>query len=426
MYDTIILGARVAGSPTAMLLARKGYRVLLVDRATFPSDTLSTHQVQIPGGIALKRWGLLDAVIATGLDVAHHVQLDNDGIVVKGEFPTVDGVAGVYSPRRHLLDNILVRAAVAAGAELREGFVVRDLLWDDGRVVGILGEGRNGATLSERARVVIGADGRHSLVAKAVKAPVYDEQPTLTCGYYSYWESVPLEGGEIYSHSGSRRAVGAFPTNDGLTMIYVAWPASEFKTFRGDVEGNYLATVRQFFGDRIDQGRRAERVVGSGEMANFYRKPYGPGWALVGDAGYIKDPITGLGISDAFRDAELLANALAAGFAGSQSLETALACYERQRNAASKALYALTLDTARLSPRSPLQMELLRALAHDPAAASQFFGVLTGVVKPGDFFTPRNLVRLIGVGGMVKAVSRQIFSSPGPTATVRDKSTTPA
>jgi 2-polyprenyl-6-methoxyphenol hydroxylase-like FAD-dependent oxidoreductase len=409
MYDAIILGARVAGSPTAMLLARKGYRILLVDRATFPSDTMSTHQVQMPGGIALKRWGLLDAVVATGIDVAHHVQLDNDGVVVKGEFPTVDGVAGVYSPRRYLLDNILVGAAVAAGAELREGFVVRDLLWDGGRVVGILGEGRNGATVSERARVIIGADGKHSLVAKAVNAPVYDEQPTLTCGYYSYWEGVPLHGGEIYSRN--RRALGAWPTNDGLTMIYVAWPAAEFKTFRSDVEGNYLATIRQFWGERIDQGRRVERVVGSGEMANFYRKPHGPGWSLVGDAGYIKDPITGLGISDAFRDAEFLADALDAGFKGNQLLETALSSYERQRNAASKAMYALTLDTARLRSRTPVQMEALRALAHDPVAASQFFGVLTGVVKPGDFFTSRNMVRLIGVRGMVKAVSRQVFGS---------------
>lgn len=409
MYDAIILGARVAGSPTAMLLARKGYRVLLVDRATFPSDTMSTHQVQMPGSIALKRWGLLDAVVETGSDLAHHVQLDNDGVVIKGEFPTVEGVAGVYSPRRYLLDNILVRAAVAAGADLREGFVVRDLLWDDGRVVGILGQGRNGATVSERARVVVGADGKHSLVASAVNAPVYDEQPALTCGYYSYWEGIPLHGGEIYSRT--RRALGAWPTNDGLTMIYVAWPAEEFKAFRSDVEGNYLTTIRQFLGERINQGQRVERVVGSGEMPNVYRKPYGPGWALVGDASYIKDPITGLGISDAFRDAELLANSLDAGFAGSQPLETALASYERQRNMASKPMYTLTLDTARLRPRTLLQMELLRALAHDPAATAQFFGVLTGVVKPGDFFTPRNMIRLVGVRGMVKAVSRQVFGA---------------
>lgn len=419
MYDAIVLGARVAGSPTAMLLARKGYRVLLVDRATFPSDTMSTHQVQIPGSIKLKRWGLLDAVLETGLDVAHHVQLCNDDVVVKGTFPSVDGLAGVYSPRRYLLDNILARAAVAAGAELREGFVVRELLWDEGRVVGMLGEGRNGTTISERARVVIGADGRHSLVARAVNAPVYDEQPMLTCGYYSYWHGVSLHGGEIYAHD--RRALGAWPTNDGLTMIYVAWPAEEFKTFRSDVEGNYLGTIRQFWGERIDQGRRVERVVGSGEMPNFYRRPYGPGWALVGDAGYVKDPITGLGISDAFRDAELLADALDAGFTGNQLLETALAHYERQRNAASKPLYALTLDTARLRPRTPLQMELLRALAHDPAAASQFFGVLTGVVKPNEFFTPRNMIRLVGVRGLVKTLSHQLFAAERQSAAVSRK-----
>jgi len=202
----------------------------------------------------------------------------------------------------------------------------------------------------------------------------------------------------------------------------VAWPAEEFKAFRGDVEGSYLGTIRQFWGERIDQGRRIERVVGSGEMPNFYRGPYGPGWALVGDAGYIKDPITGLGISDAFRDAELLASALDAGFAGNQPLETALASYERQRNAATKAMYALTLDTARLRPRTPLQMEMLRALAQDPAAASRFFGVLTGVVKPDEFFTPRNMIRLVGLRGLVKAVSYRLFAAESQSTVVSRKS----
>lgn len=409
MYDAIVLGARVAGAPTAMLLARKGYRVLLVDRATFPSDTMSTHQLHIRGSLALKRWGLLDAVLATGPGAAQTVRLDNEGVIVEGRYPTVEGICAVYSPRRYLLDNILVHAAVAAGAELREGFVVRDLLWEDGRVVGILSEGRNGATVSERARIVIGADGRHSLVAKAVKAPVYDEHPTLTCGYYSYWEGVPTDGGMMNARG--RRAVGAWPTNDGLTMIYAVWPASEFKTFRGDVEGNYTATIEKIptLAERIHHGRRVERIVGSGEMPNFFRKPYGSGWALVGDAGYIKDPITGMGISDAFRDADLLTDALHRGWSGQQPLETALADYERQRNADSNPGYAMTLDSARMQPRSPLQMELLRALTHDPAAASQFFGVLTGVVKPGDFFTPRNIVRLIGMRSMMKALSQQLF-----------------
>ncbi|HET8906597.1 MAG TPA: NAD(P)/FAD-dependent oxidoreductase [Ktedonobacterales bacterium] len=409
MYDAIVLGARVAGSPTAMLLARKGYRVLLVDRATFPSDTMSTHQVQIPGSLALKRWGLLDAVRATNPGEEPHVRLDNDGIVVEGRYPVVNGIGAVYSPRRYILDNILVQAAVSAGAELREGFVVRDLLWENGRVVGITGEGRDGTAISERGRIVIGADGRHSLVARAVKAPEYDQHPTMTCGYYSYWAGLRQQGGELYGRN--RRALGAWPTNDHLTMIYVAWPAEEFKTFRADVEGNYLATIRQFLGDRIDESSRVDRVVGSGEMPNCYRKPYGPGWALVGDAGFIKDPISALGISDAFRDAELLADALHTGFSGQQSLESALARYEHQRNKMSRPTYALTLDTARMRPRTPIQLELLRALAHDAEAANQFFGVLTGVTKLSDFLTPRTIVRLLGIRGTVNALSRQFLAA---------------
>src|SRR5215470_17098772 len=139
MYDAVVVGARAAGSPTAMLLARKGYRVLLVDRATFPSDTMSTHQVQIAGSLALKRWGLLDKVLATGLDGAHRVRFDMGDIALEGEFPTVEGIDSVYSPRRYLLDKILVDAAVEAGAELREGFITEELLCEEGRVVGIRG-----------------------------------------------------------------------------------------------------------------------------------------------------------------------------------------------------------------------------------------------------------------------------------------------
>jgi flavin-dependent dehydrogenase len=411
VYDAIVIGARVAGSPTAILLARKGYRVLLVDRASFPSDTLSTHQIQLPGGAALKRWGLLERVVATGLPAAERVRLEMDGMVVEGQFPALDGVTGVYSPRRYLLDKVLLDAAEAAGAEIRMDCLIQELLWEDGRMVGVRGQTKNGAAFSERARVVIGADGRHSLVAKAADAPKYDEQPTLTCGYYTYWADVPVQGGEIYRIG--RRMLGAWPTNDGLTMIYVAWPAAEFDAFRADVEGSYMATIdlAPRLAERVHEGRRVERIVGSGEMVNYYRKPYGPGWALVGDAGYIKDPITGLGISDAFRAAELLADALDAGFSGRAPLDTALAVYERKRNDASKPFYDLTLDTARMEPLRAEQIELLRALQRNPAASSQFFGVLTMAVRPANFFSPQNLFRLIGARGMAKIVWSKLARS---------------
>jgi 2-polyprenyl-6-methoxyphenol hydroxylase-like FAD-dependent oxidoreductase len=404
VYDAVIVGARVAGSPTAMLLARKGYRVLLVDRASFPSDTLSTHQIQLPGVAALKHWGLLERVVATGLPAVERVHMEMDGIVVEGRFPMLDGVGAVYGPRRTLLDKLLLDAATDAGADARTDWRIEELLWEDGRVVGVRGQTKGSAACNERARVVIGADGRHSLVAKAVEAPHYDEQPTLTCGYYTYWADVPVQGGEIYRVG--RRMLGAWPTNDRLTMIYVAWPAAEFEAFRADVEGSYMATIDlvPHLAERVRTGRRAERILGSGEMINSYRKPYGPGWALVGDAGYIKDPITAFGITDAFHDAELLAEALDAGFSGRAPLDAALGRYERERNDASKPFYDLTLDTARMEPLRVEQVELLRALQRNPAAASQFFGVLTMAVKPSDFFSPQNLFRLIGVRGVARIV----------------------
>ena len=396
MYDAIIVGARVAGSATALLLARKGYRVLLVDRASFPSNTLSTHQIQIPGSLALKRWGLLEKVLSTCPGASSHIRFDMGEIVVTGQYPTVDGVNFVQSPRRYLLDHILNTAAAEVGVEVREGCAVQELLWEDGGVVGIRGQTSTGGTFTEQARIVVGADGKYSLVAKSVNAPCYNEHSTLTCGYYSYWEGIPGQGNEIYRR-GKRFTILA-PTNDHLTLIYVAWPAAEFSAFRTDVEGNYLATIEQIpcVAERVCQGRRVERIAGSGDMPNRYRKPFGAGWALVGDAGYVKDPITGMGISDAFRDAELLADALDNGFAGRRSLNAALARYEWLRNRLSQPIYEFTLETARMRPFSAGQLALLDVLSQHPTAASQFFGVLTGVVKPADFLAPRNLLRLIG------------------------------
>src|SRR6266542_1496735 len=164
MYDVIVIGARVAGAPLAMLLARKGYKVLAVDRATFPSDTLSTHQVQIYGGVRLKHWGLLDKVRATNLMPAHHVRFDIGPFALEGEFPALEGVAAVHSPRRTILDKILVDAARESGAEVREGFIVEELDMQDGRVAGIRGRSKGQASAVEQARIVVGADGMHSLV----------------------------------------------------------------------------------------------------------------------------------------------------------------------------------------------------------------------------------------------------------------------
>ncbi|MEO8611253.1 MAG: NAD(P)/FAD-dependent oxidoreductase [Chloroflexota bacterium] len=408
MYDAIIVGARVAGSPTAMLLARKGYRVLLLDRATFPSDTLSTHQLQLPASLMLKGWGLLDKIQATNPGAARHVVFDMGDVFLEGTFPDVEGINAVHSPRRTILDKILVDAAVDAGAELREGFIAEELIWEGEHVVGIRGRTIQGSAVNERARIVIGADGRHSLVAKAVNAPVYNQHPVLTCGYYGYWEGVPLKGGEMYRRGA--RILGIWPTNDHLTMIYVAWPIAEFDNFRADVEGNYQATIDLVPGlaERVRAGKRVGRISGAGDIPNFYRKPYGPGWALVGDAGFVKDPVTGTGISDAFRDAQLLADGVESAALGRDPTK-ALSDYEQKRNAASKPYYDLTIDSARMTPFAPEQVRLMNALADDPALTQKFFGLITGLVHPADLLSPKKVFHILGMRGTAKLMLSRIL-----------------
>lgn len=289
-YDVIVVGARCGGSPTAMLLARKGYRVLLVDRVSFPRDTVSAHCVTIPGVARLASWGLRDAVAASGCPPILRMTVDTGDVAVSGSPPPLDGVAEQYCVRRTVLDQILVEAAVHAGAELRERFVVEELLVEDDRVAGVEGRDRHGTVATERARLVVGADGLHSVVARAVEAPTYAERPSLTCFAYAYWSGVALDGAEVHLRDG--RAIFAFPTNDGLACIGMEWPAAEARAFRSDIEGNYLETLDLAPGlaARVRAGSREGRFVATADLPNFFRQAHGPGWALVGDAGTTRTP----------------------------------------------------------------------------------------------------------------------------------------
>jgi 2-polyprenyl-6-methoxyphenol hydroxylase-like FAD-dependent oxidoreductase len=397
-YDAIVVGARCAGSPTAMLLARKGYRVLLVDRATFPSDTMSSHIVHPPGVAALQRWNLLERL--QGCPPMTQYSFDVGAFTIAAPLRPSHGIAHALCPRRTVLDKLLVEAAVAAGAELREGFVVDELLIEDGTVSGIRGRGNDGHAVVERARVVIGADGMRSRVARAVQAPQYNERGVISAGHYAYWSGVPTERFE--AHLRPRRAFAIAPTHDGLTVGVMAWPPADYQTNRGDVEGQFMRAVALVPGldERMRGARRESRFVGTGELPNFFRKPYGSGWVLVGDAGYHKDPITAQGIGDAFRDAEAMANALDDVFAGRATFDAALADYQRARDAAALPMFDFTCQFASLEEPPPAQMQQLLAAIHgNDEAMSGFVSTVAGVVSPAQFFAPENVARIMARAG---------------------------
>jgi len=396
MYDAIIVGARCAGSPLAMLLARKGYRVLLLDKASFPSDTISTHHIHQPGVAHLKRWGLLDKLRASNCPSTRQIKFDVGPFALVGAPPPADGNYEAFAPRRRVLDKILVDAAVEAGAELRERFTVEELTTDGKSITGIRGRDANGASITERARIVIGADGARSLVADAVKAPIYFDRGMLTCNYYTYWSGVQHEGVELYPREG--RTIVVDKTNDGLSMICIVFPKEEFDQIRSNIEGEYLRTIQEnapALFERLRNAKREERFAGTGFLPNFFRRPYGHGWALVGDAGYVKDPILAQGITNSFSHAQLLAGALDEAFLGLSNMEDALADYEHKRNNEVLAMFEHNTQLAMLEPPPPETVALLNALRGNSFEIGRFLGTVAGTVSLTEFFSPENIGRIM-------------------------------
>jgi flavin-dependent dehydrogenase len=228
-----------------------------------------------------------------------------------------------------------------------------------------------------------------------VAAPEYEQEPSLTCWYFSYWSDVPGDALELHDRHG--RVIFGFPTNDGLFAVFVAWPISELSVVRADIERQFLAALDGVppLGDRVRAGRRADRFYGATDLRNFLRKPFGPGWALVGDAGCHKDPYLALGITDAFRDAELLANAVHEGLSGRSSMDGALAEYERRRNEATLPDYRMNLERARFTPISSTERMLRSALRGNPEATRQLFLTIEGLAPREAFFGPENMGRLM-------------------------------
>lgn len=389
-YDAIVVGARCGGSTTAMLLARQGHRVLLVDRATFPSDTLSTNVIHARGVALLDRWGLLDRLVATGCPPLTHYRFDFGPVVIDGTTRPVDGHTEGYAPRRIVLDQILLDGAREAGVEVREAFNMDDLIIEDGTVRGIRGHASGEQPVELRSRIVIGADGKNSHVARIAGATAYHEKPKVQYAYYTYFRDLPVDGMNAFIRP--FRGFGAMPSNDGLTLVVVGWPYAEAAAYKADVEGNFLATLDLVpeFAERVRRATRVEPFLG-GAVPHFFRTPSGPGWALVGDAGVTRDPITAQGISCAFEDAERCSTAVDAWLRGTATYDEAMGAWHRERDAACLPIYEFTAQMAALEPPPPELQELLGALAGDQDAMDQFVSVNAGTLSPEVFFSPENI-----------------------------------
>ena len=333
-YDVVVVGARVAGAATARLLAEAGLDVLVVDRTRLPADTVSTHALMLGGVVQLRRWGLLDAVAATGAPAIDAVDITAGDISFTARVKDIGGVDRLYAPRRITLDALLARAAVEAGAELRDGLTVAGVERDDnGRVTGVGGMTHDGKSWQVHARWVVGADGIRSTVAQLVAAPVLHwAEPTNSC-HYAYFGG--LTGTHYDWAFAPRSGAGAIPTDGGLTVVFANAPAGDVREVRRDLEAGFHRLVRETspaLADRLEGATRVTGFRGVRGLPSFFRKPTGPGWLLVGDAGYHRDPYSAHGITDAFRDAELAARAIVATVRGDATEAAAMDGYGELRD----------------------------------------------------------------------------------------------
>jgi flavin-dependent dehydrogenase len=303
-YDAVVVGARAAGAATAMLLARQGRRVLLLDRDRYGTDTLSTHALMRGGVFLLSRWGLLDRIVEAGAPPVRQTRFDYGADSVTVAIKPTQGVDALYAPRRTVLDPVLVDAAAAAGAEIRFGVSVADLVRDEsGRVVGVRGRDHTGSTLSIRAGLTVGADGIRSTVARAAGAATLRTGKGAGAIIYGYWSDLPVEGYEWFYRPG--HSAGLIPTNGGEVCVFTGVPAhNRNRDYLG-----LLATATGGAGGRLAAARPPRRLRTWVGRPSFIRQARGPGWALVGDAGSFLDPLSTHGITDALRDADMLARA---------------------------------------------------------------------------------------------------------------------
>ena len=343
-YDVVVVGARCAGAATAMLLARQGLSVLLVERDRHGADTLSTLALMRAGVLELYRWGLVDRLRAAGTPPITSTSFIYGAETITVPIKSRNGVDALFAPRRTLIDALLADAALDSGADVVYGARLVDLERASvGRVIGAMIEERGGGVRRVGAGIVIGADGLWSTVVRLVGTATYREGRHACGVVYTFWPGLENARSRWYYRPGV--AVGAIPTNGGDACVFVATPQARFHAeIRTDMEAGYRRVLTECAPDlaaEVAEKTPSERLRGFPGQPGLMRQSHGPGWALVGDAGYFKDPITAHGISDALRDAELLARAVGRGSDG------ALAEYQSTRDELSRELFEITDEIAR-------------------------------------------------------------------------------
>ncbi|MEP6665014.1 MAG: NAD(P)/FAD-dependent oxidoreductase [Nocardioidaceae bacterium] len=366
-HDAVVVGARVAGASTAMLLARAGAQVALVDRARYGTDTLSTHGLMRAGVLQLSRWGLLDRIVAADTPPIQRTSFHYGGDEeVQISIRPSAGIDALYAPRRHVIDRVLVDAAAEAGVDVFHETRVDDLLRDPaGRVAGVRVVNAEGShDLS--ARFVVGADGIGSLVARDVAAPTLHQGRAASAVRYAYYRGLEPTGYEWAYGDGA--AAGIIPTNDDLSCVFVATSPQRMRTLRlREAADGILETVFRLAApgqdSRLAAATRVSRLHGWAGIRSYARHSWGPGWALVGDAGYFKDPISTHGMTQALRDAELLASAILEALSGARPEAIALDGYQRRRDALSVQLFRASDDIAAYDWDGRLVQPMLRRVA---------------------------------------------------------------
>jgi len=407
-YDVLVVGARVAGSSLALLLARRGHRVLVIDRDELPSDTLSTHFMNAMAVDQLAALGVLADVEAAGFRRITRTRTWVEDCCFEGPA----GPAGAYSlaPRRNVLDSVLIDHAVRAGAEFAQRTRAESLIQEDGRVAGAVVRPLEGQPHEVRATVVVGADGRGSRVAEWVGAERYLEVPAMRPAYYGYYHGLePLPEPALEMWFGGDQIGFVFPMRPGEDCIALEIQPEQFDTFRSSPREAFEERVRALPGlaRRLSGAELEGRLMGTRGIDNFFRRPYGPGWALTGDAAYLKDPSTGTGVGDALRQSAMLAEALDAVLGGAGWEET-LSAFHRQRDAAMMPAYQATLAHTRLRDQAPEQVAWTRTVLCSPrltrALAHALPGLLPSVLPPE---------AMAGLAGLARA-----FATAAPEAAV--------